>query len=127
MRLPGRAVTRSLTRRRPSGRSDPGAIGARALHPRAQGRLRQIKVARHGADALAFIENQPNGLGSEVVIEPATGASPLGAACYRCGHRTRLSEDVHQTGSSPMKRPNCVSIARTAAFLYYMESVMTSD
>src|SRR5207253_1573661 len=64
-------------------------------------RFGQIEVARDGADALAFVEDQPDGLRLEIVVESATRSSPLGGFCHRCGHRIRLSESVHKTGSSP--------------------------
>ena len=78
------------------------AIGARALHPLAQRRLGQIEIAGDGADALALVEHQPDRLGFEVVIELPARPS-LRGLCHRSGHRIRLSEDVHETGSSPAR------------------------
>ena len=40
-----------------------------------EGRFRQIEIAGDRADALAFVEHQPDRLRLEVVIEPATRAS----------------------------------------------------
>ena len=70
------------------------------MHPRPQGRFCQIKVPSDRADAFAFVEYQPDGLRFKVVVEPATRSSPLGSFCHRCGHRIRLSESVHETGSN---------------------------
>src|SRR5947209_7589850 len=89
----------TLGRRQPG--PAPGAIGARAMHPLSESRFGQIEVARDGADALAFVEDQPDGLRLEIVVESATRSSPLGGFCHRCGHRIRLSDSVHKTGSSP--------------------------
>ena len=47
------------------------------------------------------IPDQSNHLRLEVVIEPPAHAPAPGGLCHRCGHRIRLSEGVHQTGSSP--------------------------
>ena len=46
------------------------AIGPRALHPLPERRFGQIEIAGDRADALAFVEDQPDRLGFEVVIEP---------------------------------------------------------
>ena len=73
---------------------------ARFTHSR-NGDLGQIQVAGHGRDALALVEHQPDGLGFEVVIKLPARAPALGGVCHRSGHRIHLSEDVHQTGSSP--------------------------
>ena len=40
-------------------------------------------------------------LGLEVVIEPPARPPALRCLCHRSGHRIHLSEDVHETGSSP--------------------------
>src|SRR5262245_61073180 len=77
-----------------------GAIRPRALHPFAERRLCQIEVTGDTAHPLALVEHAPASLGLEVVIKsPACPA--LGRVCHRSGHRSRLSEDVHETGSSP--------------------------
>src|SRR5688572_16911217 len=87
------------------------------MHPLPECRFRQIEVARDRADALAFVEHQPDSLRFEVVIEPATRSSPLGRLCHRCGHRIRLSESVHETGSSPRTESTCNHPKRTCAGL----------
>src|SRR5207247_10206418 len=65
--------------------------------------FRQIEIAGDGADALAFVEHQPDRLRLEVVIEPATRPSPFGGLFHGRGHRIRLSESVHETGSSTLR------------------------
>jgi hypothetical protein len=73
---------------------------ARCTHARRAG-FRQIEVACDRANARAFVEDQPDGLCFEAVVESATCSSLLGGVCHRCGHPIRLSESVHQIGSSP--------------------------
>src|SRR4029450_4365669 len=78
-----------------------GPVRLRAFDPLPQRGLGQIKIARHGADALAFIEDQARRLLLELSIEPPALAPRLGTVCHWSGHRIHLSEDVHQSGSSP--------------------------
>ena len=82
--------------------STVGAIGAGAMDLFAERRLGQVEIAGRGADALALLEDQADRLRFEVVIEPSAWApAPFRRLCHRCGHRIRLSESVHETGSIP--------------------------
>src|SRR5262249_1739756 len=82
------------------------AIGAGARDPDAKIRLGQVEIPGHAPNALAFVEHQPAGLGFELVIElPARTPVLVGRVGHWSGHRIRLSEDVHQTGSSPPRCP----------------------
>ncbi|MDP2322316.1 MAG: hypothetical protein Q8O42_23615, partial [Acidobacteriota bacterium] len=47
----------------------------------------------------AFVDHQTNGLLLEFICEPS--ARPPALCICHCGHRIRLSETVHETGSSP--------------------------
>lgn len=74
------------------------AIGLRVPDSIGQGGRRQIQVARHGADRLALIQQEPNRAGHELLGEPPPRPSSRLARSHS-GHRIRPSEDVHQTGS----------------------------
>jgi hypothetical protein len=77
-----------------------GAVGPCTLHPLAHGRLRQVHVAGHGADALAVVEHQVDHAGFEVVSELPPGrrfgvsaigldiVSPTGKMSTEIGSRT---------------------------------------
>lgn len=76
-----------------------GPVRLRPLDSLGERRGRQIEVAGDGADGLAFIHDEPNRAGLELVREPPTEASG-GLAAFHAGHRIHLSEDVHETGAS---------------------------
>ena len=81
------------------------------LDPVAERRLRQAQIARRGRDRLALIEDQSY-RPRLVVIREAPPRPP--ALRVRHGrHRIPLSEDVHQTGSSP---PSLATKAKGATF-----------
>jgi hypothetical protein len=73
---------------------------SRVSDPAAQGGRLQVELAGDGAHGLAFVEDQPNRRFLQVVIELPAGA-PARLASGHAGHRIHLSEDVHETGSSP--------------------------
>src|SRR4029453_4185318 len=89
----------TLARRQP--RATVGAVGARAVHPLAQRRLGQVEIAGDGAHGLAFVQYHPDCLGLEFVVESPARPPTSWGVCHRCGHPIRLSESVHETGSSP--------------------------
>src|SRR5688500_9313155 len=76
------------------------AICPGSLHPFAQRGFGQIEIAGHRADWFAFVNHQSDGLSFEFIIELPTRAPAWRGLGHRCGHRIRLSEDVHQSGSS---------------------------
>ncbi len=96
-------------RRRQAGPS-MRAIGVRTPDPDAEIGLGEIEIAGHARNALALVEHQTHGLGLEVVIKlPARAPGLLGSVGHRSGHRIHLSEDVHETGSSPHAHAEVVS------------------
>jgi hypothetical protein len=77
------------------------AVSLGASDPDPEIGLDQIEVARDARNALALVEHEPDRLRFEVVIESPAGPA-LGCVCHRSGHRIHLSEDVHETESSPL-------------------------
>ena len=75
-------------------------LGSCLLDPEAEGRGRQVQLAGDGADRFALVEDQPYGAFLELFREPPAG-SPAWLAWGHAGHRIHLSEDVHETGSTP--------------------------
>ena len=55
----------------------------------------KVELMSGGVDALAVVEDRAGGPGFDLRIKLAT--SRLRGVCHCCGHRVRLSEDVHQT------------------------------
>src|ERR1700687_5814168 len=93
---PGQFLT---LRRRQRARLAFAAIDPRLLDPLAQRRLSQIEIPRRRADRLPFLEHEPDGPGLKLLTESPTRT--LGLFVCHCGHRIRLSESVHEIGSSP--------------------------
>ena len=58
-------------------------------------------IASHGRDALAVLEDQTHGLGLELVIEASARLPSVRCFGSHPGHRIRLSESVHGSGSRP--------------------------
>ena len=85
--------------RRQGSRPPPPRIRPGLLDPIAERRLRQIEIAGRRGHDLALVEDQPHRPGLEFVTEAASGSFPFRLG-HR-GHRIRLSESVHETGSSP--------------------------
>ena len=70
------------------------------LHPGRERGRGQIQLAGDGTDRLVFVEDQANGAFLELVRELPAYA-PASGIFRHAGHRIHLSEDVHETGSSP--------------------------
>jgi hypothetical protein len=75
------------------------AVGLPAPHPLAQGRLRQIEIAGGRTHGLALVQHEPDRLGVEVLVKPPA-RPPASRRGGHSGHRIRLSEEVHEIGSS---------------------------
>ena len=79
------------------------SIRTSPLDPVAQRGLREIEITSHLPHAPAFVEYQAHRSGLELVIKLPAWAPILGWLHHR-GHRIRLSECVHEIGSSPTHR-----------------------
>jgi len=79
------------------GRSEEVGRPARAAGRR---RLGAAECGRlDGPHGPTFVEDEPDGAGLELLSE-APPRAPFGLRGSHSGHRIRLSEDVHETGSS---------------------------
>src|SRR5262249_6578268 len=76
-----------------------GPIGAGPGDPGAQRRFRQIEIAGDRARRLAVVQDEAHRLGFEVVVKVPARA-PAFRSIGHSGHRSRLSKDVHEIGSS---------------------------
>jgi len=77
------------------------AIRARLVHPIAQGRFGQPQIARRCRYCFPLVLNEPDGAGFVVIGE--TAPSPFRLSIRHGRHRIHLSEDVHESGSSPLR------------------------
>ena len=85
-------------------RSSPwsGSRWARCTHKRSADSVRS-ELAGDRADTAALVQHQPDRLRTKFIGElPPCSATPRTLGCHR-GHRIHLSEDVHETGSSPYR------------------------
>jgi hypothetical protein len=83
-------------------RADTSTIAPSCPRSPSRSRPPQIQIPCYAANALPLVEHQADRIRFEVVIEsPARPA--LGCGCHRSGHRIPRKEDVHETGSSPLR------------------------
>ncbi len=93
------------------GRCNPAAYGSRGCATggrrcldRPQSHSRNCcptSLAESAGCGLALVEHQPHGTRPELLREPSSLSSRLRAGCH-CGQRIRLSESVHEIGSSQL-------------------------